>query len=97
MATTCGLKVYSTNKAKQIPLESAFKEYSEKAIGAGEYCAHTLLDFVDASKTMLHDLNQRERLFRLCTELAVEMDGVRVPATAAAILNAIRAIVADRG
>jgi hypothetical protein len=34
-----------------------------------------------------------ERLIRLCIELDVEMDGVRVPATAAAILNAIRSIL----
>ena len=34
-----------------------------------------------------------ERLIRLCIELDMEMDGVRVPASAAAILNAIRGIL----
>lgn len=34
-----------------------------------------------------------ERLIRLCVELDMEMDGVRVPAAAAAILNAIRGIL----
>lgn len=33
------------------------------------------------------------RLIRLCVELDMEMDGVRVPASAAAILNAIRGIL----
>jgi hypothetical protein len=33
------------------------------------------------------------RLIRLCVELDMEMDGVRVPASAAAILNAIRSIL----
>lgn len=37
---------------------------------------------------------RRERLFGLCQELDVEMDGVSpIPATAAAILNGIRSIV----
>ena len=30
------------------------------------------------------------RIVRLCRELDIEIDGVRVPATAAAILNGIR-------
>ena len=38
----------------------------------------------------------KERLFILCRELDMEMDGVRVPATAAAILNAIRSIITER-
>ena len=33
------------------------------------------------------------RLMHLCNELDMEMDGVRCPASASAILNAIRAIV----
>lgn len=33
------------------------------------------------------------KLFRLCLELDAEMDGVKCPATAAAILNGIRGIV----
>ena len=38
-------------------------------------------------------LKERERFLNLCTELDVEMDGVRCPASAAAILNALRGIV----
>ncbi len=34
-----------------------------------------------------------ERLIRLCIELDAEMDGVRVPATAAAVLNGIRSVL----
>jgi len=34
-----------------------------------------------------------EQLIRLCVELDMEMDGVAVPATAAAILNGIRRIL----
>ena len=36
---------------------------------------------------------QLERLFRLCVELDIQMDGGAVPASAAAILNAIRSEV----
>ena len=41
------------------------------------------------------DENKKDvaRLIRLCVELDMEMDGVRVPASAAAILNAIRGIL----
>jgi len=39
--------------------------------------------------------NRESRLLRLCRELDMEMDGVACPASAAAILNAIRGIVAD--
>lgn len=35
------------------------------------------------------------RLRALCQELDIEMDGVAVPASAAAILNAIRSVVAE--
>lgn len=91
----CGLKVYSSNKDKKIPLEHALKEYSEEAIADGLCCAQTTIDLAESCRTMLHDLNQRERLFRLCVELDIEMDGVRVPASAAAILNAIRGIVTE--
>lgn len=40
-------------------------------------------------------LKEREKLLGLCTELDVEMDGVRCPATAAAILNGLRSIVSE--
>jgi hypothetical protein len=35
------------------------------------------------------------RLLSLCRELDAEMDGVRVPASAAAILNGIRSVLSD--
>ena len=35
----------------------------------------------------------KERLFALCRELDIEMDGVRCPASAAAILIAIRSVI----
>lgn len=35
------------------------------------------------------------RLVELCRELDVELDGVKVPETAAAILNTIRAVLPD--
>ena len=38
-------------------------------------------------------LELTERLHRLCIELDVEMDGVTIPASAAAILNAIRDVL----
>lgn len=40
-------------------------------------------------------LKERERFLILCTELDMEMDGVRCPASAAAILNALRSIVTE--
>ena len=44
----------------------------------------------------LHVENQRLRkLAGLCEELDMEMDGVSVPASAAAILNAIRHIISE--
>lgn len=38
-------------------------------------------------------LKERETLLTLCTELDAEMDGVSYPATAAAIMGALRIIV----
>ncbi len=37
----------------------------------------------------------RDRLVLLCRELDMQMDGVAVPASAAAILNAIRSLLSD--
>lgn len=36
-----------------------------------------------------------DRLFNLCRELDMELDGVNMPATAAAIMNAIRGLVTE--
>lgn len=41
-------------------------------------------------------LNEREWLLRMCYELDIEMDGVRCPASAAAILNGLRAKINER-
>jgi hypothetical protein len=40
-------------------------------------------------------LDERRRLLRLCAELDMEMDGVKCPRTAAAILAALRGIVSE--
>jgi len=46
----------------------------------------TIDDIADA-------LKERETLLKLCAELDAEMDGVSYPATAAAIMGALRNIV----
>ena len=40
-------------------------------------------------------LHERERLIKLCGELAIEMDGVRCPGTAAAIINTMRRVAEE--
>ena len=47
---------------------------------------------VTSGRPLMHA--EESRLLVLCRELDVEMDGVECPASAAAILNAIRGIVA---
>lgn len=38
-----------------------------------------------------------DRLWKLCSELDEELDGVRMPASAAAIMNAIRNLLKENG
>ena len=40
-------------------------------------------------------LRQRETLLTLCTELDRELDGVRIPKSAAEIVNAIRSLLKE--
>ena len=39
--------------------------------------------------------NAGTRLIRLCRELGMELDGVAIPATASAIVNGMRTVLAD--
>ncbi len=47
-------------------------------------------------KNVIADLEPLDYLFTLLDELDLEMDGVAVPASAAAILNALRAVLEDK-